>query len=222
VASKLDPRLIKYVLIGYYGRGAYKLFDSATGAVIKARNIIFEEGPSHLTLPQPPADFFPEPAHDAPAPLSHGPHHISRPGLPIAPRVRSTDPPLHPSCLAETSTLPDVPMVPPASSTHTLPSALRRSTCTINPTPASRAAEETLNMERLARECGEDWATDGRTPQAFMTNGDVHVPSHYAEAMRRPDLWEGPMQEELENLCSYGIFRVVKNIRKMSIFLRST
>ena len=85
VASKLDPRSIKYVLIGYYGHGAYKLFDSATGAVIKAQNIIFEEGLSHLTLQQPPADFFPEPTQDSPALSLSDPHRVSHPGLPVAP-----------------------------------------------------------------------------------------------------------------------------------------
>jgi len=80
----------------------------------------------------------------------------------------------------------------------------------MNPTAASRAAEKTLNTERLAHEYGEDWATDSSTLHAFVADGNLHVPLHYAEAMRRLDLWEGPMQEELENLHSRGVFRIMK------------
>ena len=84
VASKLDPQSVKYILIGYYGHGAYKLFDSVMGTVIKARNIIFEEGPSHLTLPQPLVDF-PEPTCDTLLPPLSDSHHISRVDWPIVP-----------------------------------------------------------------------------------------------------------------------------------------
>jgi hypothetical protein len=48
--SKLDSASIKYTLIGYYGRDAYKLLDRNTGIVVKARNVIFEEGTGHHTL----------------------------------------------------------------------------------------------------------------------------------------------------------------------------
>ena len=34
--SKLSPRSIKYVLIGYFGHGAYKLWDRASGTMIKS------------------------------------------------------------------------------------------------------------------------------------------------------------------------------------------
>jgi len=78
------------------------------------------------------------------------------------------------------------------------------------PTAASRAAEETLDTKHLAHECCKDWATDSTIPCAFIADGDIHVPLHHAEAMRCPDLWDGPMQEELENLHFRGIFRVMK------------
>ncbi len=48
--SKLDPTSVKYTLIGYFGRDAYKLLDRATGKVVKARNVVFEEGSGHRTL----------------------------------------------------------------------------------------------------------------------------------------------------------------------------
>jgi len=83
----------------------------------------------------------------------------------------------------------------------------------VNPIAASRAAEETLNTECLVRECGEDWATNSSTPYAFVADGDLHIPLHYAEAMRCPDLWEGSMQEELENLCSCGVVKGFSQIQ---------
>jgi hypothetical protein len=49
--SKLEPHLIKTVLIGYYGQGAYWLLDQSTGRMIKSRDVIFEEGSGHCTLP---------------------------------------------------------------------------------------------------------------------------------------------------------------------------
>ena len=57
----------------------------STDTVIKAQNIIFVEGPSHLILQLPLADFFPEPTPDTPAPLLSDPHCVSHPGQPIAP-----------------------------------------------------------------------------------------------------------------------------------------
>jgi len=187
-----------------------------TGTVIKARNVIFEEGLSHHTLQQPLADFFSEPTQDTPTLSSSNLHHVSHSGLPITPQVHSTDPLLHPSHLAELTTLLVTPTVPHVLTTTTpvlLPtqtSILCHSLQTIIPTAASRAAEETLNIECLVCEGGEDWATDNSTLHAFVADSDLHVPLHYAEAIRYLDLWEGPMQDELENLRSHGIFCVVK------------
>ncbi|KIJ33836.1 hypothetical protein M422DRAFT_126600, partial [Sphaerobolus stellatus SS14] len=45
--SKMAPGSIKYALIGYYGRDTYKLYDGSSKSVIKARNVIFEEGEGH-------------------------------------------------------------------------------------------------------------------------------------------------------------------------------
>ena len=52
--------------------------------------------------------------------------------------------------------------------------------------------------------------TDSSTPCAFIADGDLHVPLHYTEVMQCLDLWEGPMQEELETLCSHGVFYIVR------------
>ena len=57
-------------------------------------------------------------------------------------------------------------------------------------TPASRATEEMLNTKHLACEHGEDWVTDGHILRALMADGNLCIPSHYAEAMQCPNLWE--------------------------------
>lgn len=44
---KLDPQSIKYIHIGCYGHGGYKLHDPASGNIIKSHNVIFEEGIGH-------------------------------------------------------------------------------------------------------------------------------------------------------------------------------
>jgi hypothetical protein len=57
-ASKLTPRSIKYVLIDYFGRGTYKLWDRASGTTIKSRDVIFEEGKGHRTISDAPTPTF--------------------------------------------------------------------------------------------------------------------------------------------------------------------
>jgi len=48
--SKLNPRLVKTVLLGYFGHNGYKLLDKSTGAIFKSRDVIFEEGITHLVM----------------------------------------------------------------------------------------------------------------------------------------------------------------------------
>lgn len=47
--GKLAPRSIKCRLLGYYGVGAYRLWDAASGRIFKSRDVIFEEGPAKRT-----------------------------------------------------------------------------------------------------------------------------------------------------------------------------
>ena len=42
--SKLYPRSVKTSLLGYFGRGGYKLLDKQTGSVFRSRDVIFIEG----------------------------------------------------------------------------------------------------------------------------------------------------------------------------------
>jgi len=55
--SKLNPRSIKTALLGYFGCDSYKLLDKSTSAVFKSRDVIFEEGITHLAKQPAPAMF---------------------------------------------------------------------------------------------------------------------------------------------------------------------
>jgi len=55
--SKLLPRLVKVSLLGYFGWEGYKLLDRKTGAVFKSRDVIFEEGITHLAKQPTPTVF---------------------------------------------------------------------------------------------------------------------------------------------------------------------
>ncbi len=85
--SKLDTVSVKYTLIGYYGHDAYKLLDQATGDIIKAHNVVFEEGTGHRTLFQQDA-LRDEPIFDGE--LDEEPNHpVTKSGTPT---VENTTP----------------------------------------------------------------------------------------------------------------------------------
>ena len=44
----MNPRLVKTTLLGYFGCDGYKLLDKNTGTIFKSRDVIFEEGTTHL------------------------------------------------------------------------------------------------------------------------------------------------------------------------------
>jgi len=52
--SKLQPRSVWVTLLGYNGRNGYKLLDRSTGAMFLSRDVIFEEGTTHLAQPSIP------------------------------------------------------------------------------------------------------------------------------------------------------------------------
>ena len=56
--SKLNLRSVKTALLGYFGRDGYKLLDKSTGAVFKLRDVIFEEGTTHLAKQPTPVVFY--------------------------------------------------------------------------------------------------------------------------------------------------------------------
>ena len=46
--SKLNPRSVKTILLGYFRYNGYKLLDKTTGTIFKPRDIIFEENTTYL------------------------------------------------------------------------------------------------------------------------------------------------------------------------------
>lgn len=50
IRSKLDPYLVKYILVGYAGVGGYRLYDKATRSIIIFCDVIFDEGTGHYSL----------------------------------------------------------------------------------------------------------------------------------------------------------------------------
>ena len=52
--SKLNPRLVKTALLGYFGHNGYKLLDKSTSTIFKSRDVIFEEGITHLAKQSTP------------------------------------------------------------------------------------------------------------------------------------------------------------------------
>lgn len=56
--SKLQPRSVKVILLGYYDHEDYKLLEWSTGAVFRSRDVIFEEGTTNFTIQKNSKQFF--------------------------------------------------------------------------------------------------------------------------------------------------------------------
>jgi hypothetical protein len=178
--SKLDSTSIKYTLIGYYGRDAYKLLDRNTGIVVKARNVVFEEGSGHHTLfdqkqlrDEPmfeiEDDHVPGPQHldnhadaeNAQAPIDRVPEQAPAGRMhepqPIAPRHRPTD-------VLHTNPRPlNVQLFNTSNPAPALPPLPRRSTRLSRPTTGALDSAESSAREAEARDRGDDWANDSQT-----------------------------------------------------------
>ena len=55
IRSKLDPRSVKYVMVGYSTHG-YRLYNRNTRLIITSRDVIFEEGVGHRPMAYPDED----------------------------------------------------------------------------------------------------------------------------------------------------------------------
>lgn len=194
--SKLSPRSIKYVLIGYFGRGTYKLWDRASGTTIKSRDVIFEEGKGHRTISDTSTPTFdiafdddvtPTTSHDA----GDTPSGMVIPPKPLAPRPRATDPPLHPDSTTHATSIP--PSTPG------------------NDSPVAQPSAELAPPRRSARLAvlGTGAPTPGTTV-LLTTLPDSQIPRSYWEAMTRPELWRPPMETEWAVLNERGVFELVE------------
>lgn len=196
--SKLDPMSVKYTLIGYFGRDAYKLLDRATGKVVKARNVIFEEGSGHRTL----FDQQPMPLHDDPifsdeisndaeiapphpqvpvgvdiphveipqAPIVPNPAGIIRPQYPIAPRQQ----PIAAQPIHRPQNVQLFNIQRPENAEQPAP---RRTTRIRTPTAAALDSQESQLREAVAKERGDEWAieTEPRAHVAVIPSYDMDL-----------------------------------------------
>ncbi|KAJ3492188.1 hypothetical protein NLJ89_g11264 [Agrocybe chaxingu] len=182
--SKIGPISVKYSLIGYYDRDAYKLFDKQMGKVIKSRDVIFEEGVGHRTIPAalPLTDsddiydiFGPTPTDDTEAD-SLTPGRVVREALPVAPRTRPTD------VLHDAPPMPAQPAMPAGphqtAPTPPVPDIPRRSTRATRPTTAILQSRESEERLAQAKYNGLDWATDSSRPRTMLA---ADLPSLHAE-----------------------------------------
>ena len=185
--SKLSPRSIKYILISYFGCGAYKLWDRASGTTIKSRDVIFKEGQGHRTVTAAPTSPF-DTAFDNNVTLPSPDTSMDSSGViilpkPLAPHPCATDPPPHAHLSDEQ------PLTPVETQSIVPPPVLPR-----------RSA-------RLAAV-----GTGGPPPQTttLMTGlPETYIPQNYKEVMARPDLWMLAMEAEWAILMERKVFRLI-------------
>ena len=189
----MAPRSIKCVLIGYFGRDAYRLFDKSTGKTYRSRDVIFEEGVGHRTLDAPVSNEGEIDDHIILQPTDKQP--VPNNGL--VPAVLPINPTgIHIQKLA----------------TQPITQTIRRSTHTKQPTEALLKSEASEREVEEAAELGKEWATDdpagvqsayvqSMATTAVMSLPDPEnfsLPNSYAEAMVRPYIWSGPIEKELK------------------------
>lgn len=213
--SKLSPRSVKLVLVGYYDRTGYKLLDRSTGAAFKSRDVIFEESQPHYST-DPIVTY---PNDDAGATPSRS--------SAIAPRPKHISS-LHPgSTTAPTPTTP-IPAVPPQPATvpqsHISPvpsdSEDEVSEAIIPGDDAPIAVRKPKREVKLSSRMKESLEYLNR-PTASMVSAftvdDSAVPATFKQAMLRPDLWMEPMLKELAVMKEKSVFRLVPRPRNKNV-----
>jgi hypothetical protein len=184
--SKLAPRSIKYAMIGYFGRGTYKLWDRASGTTIKSRDVIFEEGKGHRTISDTPTNAIDIAFDDDPIPtaqINESTPTVTIAPKPLAPRPRTTDPPLHPEVTSPSTPIPPISTPPTTTQPPIVPRRSARLAVFGTPT-----LKTTILLTALP---------------------DFQVPRSYWEAMTRPELWRPPMDTEWRALWDRGVFELV-------------
>lgn len=206
--GKLAPRSLKAILIGYYGRGSYRLLDRSTGQFYRSRDVVFEEGVANRTLTNYPNNTFDsDDTFDYP--------DTAGPPIPPVPAAAPSVPAPMPPTLITPPTPVSIPQPPPEP---------RRSTRTRKQTTAlneSLASEQTITS---AASDGLAWANDSVTaqpdgPAALLTVNpdDTWIPRTYSEAMTRPDLWGEPIRKEIDRLTLRKVWHLVDRMPSVNI-----
>ncbi|KAG6840150.1 hypothetical protein H0H87_012352, partial [Tephrocybe sp. NHM501043] len=110
--------------------------------------------------------------------------------------------------------IPDAHLAPPPPLPPPPPPP-RRSDRTRVPSAAARNAAQTEADVLAAAERGLDWARGNKNPtgtalSASTLDIDKWVPNSYSEAMTRPDLWKGPMDEEMGRMFERKVWKLVE------------
>ncbi|KAG5726156.1 hypothetical protein E4T56_gene2140, partial [Termitomyces sp. T112] len=212
-ASKLDARLVKCMMVGYFGRGDYKLLEHTTGQIFQSRDVVFEEGLAHRTLPDacdgPAVDLFE--ILDIPT-IEPSSRHVnlseqtvsSGDNALVAPQTTQTPPgPNHPAPAQERVLIPAEPRHSERLAARAAPSGA----------PAAGFSPQTPPDDNPSDPESEE-ETYASMPGALSTYvgdpDDVWVPKSYSEAMKRPDLWKGLMDEEMKRMDERKVWRLVE------------
>lgn len=231
--SKLADRSIKTILVGYFGRGAYRLLDRETGKIIKSRDVIFDEGNAHRTgsidastegdydfahidsiipLPIPPiiTQIRTPVKADISAAEEHMADFISK--LPIdLPHTHDNEEPDHrahglaPAHETIPEAIPPLEPVPPTA--PTVPNEPRRSGRIAE---AAAAKARLVALSRTSINSITAYMTTLDNDAAILVNPDDNwVPTSYDEAMTRPDLWQKPMDDEIDRMYEHKVWDLV-------------
>jgi hypothetical protein len=223
--GRLDDQAVEGRMIGYGERGTYLLYTQS-GAVIRSRDVNWDEGRAKRT--RAPAGGEDDIGEILPSSTEigrddgiddDGPRDNER-GDPTPvdqdlPRTRSPD---DPTATVDPPVNEDPPQIvnPP-----------RRSTRAQTMTKARIQADETLEREREAREAGEDWARDTRRSrpranltivmesfseadhvfnEALVAIGLPPVPKSFNKAMEDPNRWTSAIDSEKTRMEEFQVF----------------
>lgn len=201
--SKLGPRSVRVVVIGYFGHEGYKLLDRSTGSVYKSRDVIFEEGRTNIAQ-QPSRNIYTEdnnpfrPADiDGPGNNTNGNTNEEDEEAEVAEELL-TDVSPKPVAMSDLHRVDrdgnqpsDTTLVPDALD---LPIALQRERR--EPRPTTRLRE---SLEYLKR----------TSAHVAIVDTDDWIPRTYREAMQWPDLWLPPMLKELKMLKERSVYEII-------------
>lgn len=199
-ASKLDMRSVKAVLVGYFGKGDYKLLERGSGRMFRSRDVIFEEGTAHRTLPDDrggaPADLLD--ILDAQTGEANPDTQTDATNSRNAERKADRGTETATDNAAATDRAPDV--------------APRRSArLAARMTDPSPQPEDPHAPDNEPESEEETYASmPGAMSTATTDPDESWVPKSYSEAMRRPDLWKGPMDQEMARMHERKVWRLVE------------
>ena len=225
--SKLDPRGVECHLLGYTGgHGNYKVQSLEAPQVFVSRDVVFEEGHPHRTLPS---------VGENEIPLFNIALGIGT--LDEGEAERQTD-----QQTDQSTNRRDIPVVPgnhanhdesddrcdiptePIQQTDLIQPELRRSSRIANPSVGILQSREYQQREELGRLKGEEWTTHAKTTLASLshdqddyiaclteTKASHNIPHSYRHAMSTdPDQWIIPMKVEMDTLKAKHMWDLVK------------